>query len=404
MLCKESHMRTLLVCLVGLMTIPSDLALAQMKLSTKPASANETRYFTSIDGLMDGNADVVLKETRQGKTVTAAVLDVCYPAQKGSDRKDRFVVNLALSGQTLTGATQSLGDKLPVTVKLVRKPTGDTFEFRGQVSIGQTVTEVTSTDNSDLSEKEFEDNQVTDDGITPAPKDFTEVSPESIGVRIKLDAAADFLKGLKGQDVEIALSSLAISCEALRSGEQTISINADPDRAAALIAKYKAAPGVVAAGWTTGIVEMDRTIRFAAADWRDGDKLNKDKLATAIANVLAKTLSAKSSAAAWNANSGKLKLTFKRPSQIFPALNLTETVEVPALVAPDRPGATDRLMLWIGNPAVTTGDETAGAKLNLADESGGDEEGEPKDDNGSVDALAREFKGQRWDADKSVWK
>jgi hypothetical protein len=402
--CKEFHMRMLLVCLTGLMTILPDLAFAQIKLSTKPASANETRYFTSIDGLMDGNADVVLKEIRQGKAVTAAVLDVCYPAQKGSDRKDRFVVNLAVSGQTLTGTTQSLGDKLPVTVKLVRKPTGDTFEFRGQVSIGQTVTEVTSSDNSDISEKEFGDNQVTDDGITPAPKDFTEVSPESIGVRIKLDAAADFLKALKGQDVEVALSSLAVSCEALRTGEQTINLNADPDRAAALIANYKSAPGVVAAGWTSGIVEMDRTIRFAAADWRDGDKLNKDKLATAIANVLAKALSAKPSSAAWNANSGKLKLSFKRPSQIFPALNLTETVEVPALVAPDRPGATDRLMLWIGNPAVTTSDETAGARLNLADESGSDEEGEPKDDNGSVDALAREFRAQRWDADKSVWK
>jgi hypothetical protein len=223
-------------------------------------------------------------------------------------------------------------------------------------------------------------------------------------VRVKLDAAADFLQALKGQDVEISLSSLAVSCEALRSGEQTININADPDRAAALIAKYKSAPGVIATGWTTGIVEMDRTIRFAAADWRDGDKLNKDKLAAAIANVLAKTLSAKSSAAAWSANSGKLKLTFKRPSRIFSALNLTETVEVPALVAPDRPGASDRLILWIGSPAVTTTDETAGAKLNLADESGSDEEGEPKDDNGSVDALAREFKGQRWDADKSVWK
>ena len=67
---------------------------------------------------MDGNADAILKETRQGKTVTAAVLDVCYPAEKGSDRKDRFVANLAVNGQTLTGTTQSLGDKLPVTVKL----------------------------------------------------------------------------------------------------------------------------------------------------------------------------------------------------------------------------------------------------------------------------------------------
>ena len=398
-------MRALLFCLVGLLTASSDVALAQMKLSPKAApGAIETRYFTSIDGLMDGNADAILKETRQGKTVTSAVLDVCYPADKGSDRKDRFVVNLAVNGQTLSGTTQSIGDQLPVTVKLVRKPTGDTFEFKGQISIGQTVTEVTSTDNSDLSEKEFRDNQTTDDGIAAAPKDFSEVSPESIGVRVKLHAALDFLQGLKGQDVEVSLSSLTVSCDALRAGEQTINISVDPDRAAGLIAKFKSLPGVVAAGWTSGIVEMERSIRFASGDWRDGDRLDRDKLAAAIANVLSKTLSAKSSSSAWNPSTGKLKLTFKRPSQIFPALGLTETVEVTALVSPDRPGASDRLMLWISNPVVSTKDETAGPKLNLAEESSGDEEGDQKDDNGSVDALAKEFKGQRWDADKSAWK
>jgi len=398
-------MRAFLFCLVGLMTASSDLALAQMKLSAKAApGGNEVRYFTSIDGLMEGNADAILKETRQGKTVTSAVLDVCYPAEKGSDRKDRFVVNLAVNGQTLSGTTQSISDQLPVTVKLARKPTGDTFEFKGQISVGQTVTEVTSTDNSDLSEKEFRDNQTTDDGIAAAPKDFSEVSPESIGVRVKLDAAPDFLRGLKGQDAEVSLSSLTVSCDALRAGEQTINISVDPDRAAGLIAKFKSLPGVVTAGWTSGIVEMERSIRFASADWRDGDRLDRDKLAAAIANVLSKTLSAKSSASAWNPNTGKLKLTFKRPSQIFPALGLTETVEVTALVAPDRPGASDRLMLWISNPVVSTKDETAGPKLNLAEESSGDEEGDQKDDNGSVDALAKEFKAQRWDADKSAWK
>jgi len=398
-------MRAFLLCLIGLMTASSDLAFAQMKLSTKAApGANEVRYFTSIDGLMDGNADAILKETRQGKTVTSAVLDVCYPAAKGSDRKDRFVANLAVNGQTLTGTTQSISDKLPVTVKLVRKPTGDTFEFKGQISVGQTVTEVASTDNSDLSEKEFQDNQTTDDGITAAPKDFTEVSPESIGVRIKLDAALDFLKGLKGQDVEVSLSSLTVSCDALRAGQQTINISVDPDRAAALIAKARSLPGVVAAGWTSGIVEMERAIRFNAADWRDGDRLNKDKLAAAISNVLAKTFSAKVSASTWNANTGKLKLTFKRPSQLFPALDLTETIEVNAMAAPDKPGGSDRLMLWIGNPVISTADEAAGPKLNLAEEASSDEEGEQKDDNGSVDALAKEFKGQRWDVDKSAWK
>ena len=399
-------MRALLPCLLGLMMASPDLAFAQMKLPSKTApGAIETRYFTAIDGLMDGNADVILKETRQGKNVTAATLDVCYPAAKGSDRKDRFVANLTVSGQNLTGTAQSLGDKLPVTIKLLRKPTGDSFEFRGQIAVGQTVTEVASTDNSDLSEREFLDNQTSDDGITPAPKDFTEVSPEAIGVRLKLNSVLDFLKSLKGEGVEVGLSSLAVTCDALRAGEQTINLTVDPDRAAALIAKAKSAPGVVAAGWTSGSFDMDRTIRFAAADWRDGDKINKDKIASAISSVLAKTLSAKAAPAAWNANTGKLKLTFKRPSQIYPALELTENIEITALVSPDKPGASDRLILWISSPAITTTDDGAAPRLSLSEESSGDEEGgEPKDDNGSVNALAKEFRGQRWDADKSIWK
>src|SRR5512141_2405644 len=135
-------MRALLFCLLCLVTASPDFAIAKIKLATKPANPNETRYFTALDGLMDGNADVILKENRQGKAVSSAVLDVCYPAEKGSDRKERFVADLAVNGQTMTGTAQTLGGKLPVTVKLVRKPTGDTFEFKGQISIGTTVTEV----------------------------------------------------------------------------------------------------------------------------------------------------------------------------------------------------------------------------------------------------------------------
>jgi hypothetical protein len=399
------EMRALLLSLIGLMAASSEPASAQIKAAPKSSAPTaETRYFTSIDGLMDGNADVILKETRQGKTVTSATLDVCYPAEKGSDRKDRFVANLAVSGQTLTGTAQSQGDKLPVTVKLTRRPTGDTFEFKGQISVGQTVTEVTSTDNSDLSEKEYQDNQSTEDSIATAPKDFTEVSPESIGIKVKLDAALEFLKGLKGQNVEVLLSSLSVACDALRAGEQTINITIDPERAAAFVAKAKSSPGVVAAGWTSGLVDLERTIRFAAADWRDGERLNRDKMAAAVGAVLTKTLAAKLSSSKWSDDTGKLKLTFKRPSQVVPALELTETVEITALVAADKPGASDRLMLWISNPSVTTADESTGSRLNVADAPSGDEEGDQKDDNGSVDALAKEFKGQRWDADKSAWK
>jgi hypothetical protein len=61
-------------------------------------------------------------------------------------------------------------------------------------------------------------------------------------------------------------------------------------------------------------------------------------------------------------------------------------------------------MLWIGIPVISTVDESAGAKLILSDDSTGDEEGDQPDDTGSIEALTKAFKGQRWDADKSVWK
>lgn len=402
-------MRALPFCLIGLAATASvatvNVATAQIKAAPKTQVVGpEIRYFTSIDGLMDGNADVILKETRQGKTVIAATLDVCYPAEKGSDRKDRFIANLTVNGAALSGATQTQIDKLPVTVKLNRRPTGDTFEFKGQVTIGQTTTSVTSADNADQSEKEYQQNQGSDESIATAPKDFTEVSPESIAVKIKLEAALDFVRALRGQSVELSLSSLSVSCEALRAGEQVINLAVDPERAVEFVAKTKTYPGVVAVGWTAGAIDMERTVRFAAADWKSGDKIDRNKVATTLADVLAKTMSAKSASAAWDDETGKLKLTFKRPSQVMPALELTENVEVSAVVSPDKPGATDKLILWISTPSVTTVDEASGAKLALAETPASDEEGDPRDDNGAVAAVAAAFKAQRWDAEKTGWK
>ena len=99
-----------------------------------------------------------------------------------------------------------------------------------------------------------------------------------------------------------------------------------------------------------------------------------------------------------------MKLTFKRPNELYPTLGLTDTLEVNALIASEKPGGSDRLILWVSSPTITTADENSGPALTLANDVSGDEEGTQKDDNGVVDALAKEFKAQRWDADKSVWK
>ena len=224
-------------------------------------------------------------------------------------------------------------------------------------------------------------------------------------VKVKLEAALDFVKGLKGQDLEVSLSSLSVTCDELRGGVQTINLTVDPDRAAALIAKAKSTPGVVEAGWTSGAVEMDRAIRFAAADWRDGDKVNRDKLASAISGVLSKTLAAKPASSAWSANTGKLKLTFKRPSPVLPALapHRDRRGHGAGIVRQARRiGQADAVGV---EPGHHNGGRRLGPKLNVTEDSAGDEEGgEPENDNGSIEALTKELKGQRWDADKSVWK
>jgi hypothetical protein len=184
----------------------------------------------------------------------------------------------------------------------------------------------------------------------------------------------------------------------------TINLAVDPERAAALITKARSFPGVASAGWTSGVVDMDRTVRFAASGWREGPTLNREKLATAISSVAANTFSAKLASSRWNEDTGKLTLILKRGSATFPSLALTDVIEINALVSPDRPLNADHLMLWIGAPSITTVDEATSDKLGLIDNSSDDEEGDQGDDFGIVDALAKEFKGQRWDIENSAWK
>jgi hypothetical protein len=115
-------------------------------------------------------------------------------------------------------------------------------------------------------------------------------------------------------------------------------------------------------------------------------------------------MSAKPAASVWNDVTGELTFTLKRPSQLAPALDLTETLEITALVSPDKPGGSDRLIVWLAVPSSKTTDESPGARLQFADNSGGEEESTFNDDDGMIKAIATELKGQRWDTDKASWK
>jgi hypothetical protein len=385
-------------------TVP---AFAQAKRDVKPTPpANEVRYFTSISGIMDEQGDGILKETHTAGKVTAAVLDVCYPSVANSEPKDRFVIPLTVDGQKLTGNGETISRKRPVSVNLTRKPTSSGVTFEGKITVGDNVSNISSTDNTDVSEKEFRESQDADNDIIPAPTDFATASPEAVAVRIKPEAVAEFVNGLRGQNIELSLISLLPSCAELRKDEQVVHLNIDPERAAAFVAKMQSTSGIIAAGWTGGKFEMERTVRFPAANWRDGGKINKDKLAATLSSVMAKALSATALSSTWNDDNGELKLVFKRPNSALPGLGLTQTIQISATAANDKPDGSDRLLLWIGYPSIITTDESTGPKLKLSDASdnGGGEENVPIDEGETVTAVARALKAQRWDAENASWK
>jgi len=397
-------MRALMIgCTLALAgALPVQAQTARDAKAAPPAS--DVRYFNSLgDILGELPVDAFIKETRQGGKVTSALLDVCYSVSTHSDRKDRFTLDLKVEGEKLSGSGQSVENKTPVTVNLIRKGT-KSVSFDGKITLGGNLTSVSSPDNSDVDEKEFQQSQVVDDDLAEAPKDFTQVSPQSLAIRVKRENFTDLVKSLKGQNVQIALDSIATDCNALRSGHQVLRIFIDPARAAALIASVKTAPGVAAAGWTSGTYDMERAIRFASGDWSPDGKLNRDKLATALTGIAAKTMGAKPASSAWNDATGELTFTLKRPSQLAPALDLTETLEITALVSPDKPGGSDRLVVWLGIPSSKTTDETAAPQLQFSENAGGEEESTFNDDDGMIKAIAAELKGQRWDTDKAAWK
>jgi hypothetical protein len=391
-----------MLLLAGLADAPAS---AQTSKGTKAPAGPETRYFTYLSGLMEDRADVVLKETRQGGRLVAANLDVCFPIPSAADRTDRFVLALAIDGDKLTGTATSQESKLPVSVNLTRKLNGKTFDFNGKITVGSTASTIASTETSDISEKDFKEQQAAEDTITTTPADFTEVSPEAIAVKVKRDAVIDFAHSLRGENLQVALYGLIASCAELRSGEQILKLTVDPERAPAVIEKLRTQPGVVAAGWTEGNMDMERTIRFPAAEWQEVGKVNRDKVAAAAANALVTSLSATFVSSAWDSLTGELKISLKRPSAILPALKLVEKIEVTALVSPEKPGTSDRLLLWTGSPSIETVDESSGPKLNLVENSSGnDEESLTLNDEQMLAGLAKEFRAQRWDSEASVWK
>jgi hypothetical protein len=404
-------MRAIPLAAAALLTLlpPCAGAYAQAsKGAAKPgaAAANGARFTVLNDELMgDLPSDAIWQETRQGGKVVAAVLDVCYSPSPLSRRKDRFVVALRLENGKLVGSGQSEPDRTPITVSLVRKQTGDTFNLEGTIKRGSQIEEVGTGELSDMSEAELSEALAREEEIVAAPANFTEVVPISLGVRVANDKVADLVKALRGLNVYVDYAGLVPSCIDLRAGNQLVRLSADPERAPALVKQLKALPGVANAGWTPGAYGIERAVRIPAAPWREAGGLKKDPLAARIAAVMATALGATALPPEWDAVTRELTLKFKRPDAATPGLGLTELIEVTVLIGPEKPDGSDHLVVWIGDPSIETSDEGSGPRLTITGgDHASDEDGAAIDIEAVLAALAKEFGGQRWEPEQSAWK
>lgn len=383
-------------------------AQSQANKSAKPgALTGENVRFALVEGgLMSGlPSEAIWREVRQGGKTVSAALDVCYSASPLSNRKERFVIPLRLEGDKLVGTGQSEPDGTPIAVSLVRRQNGSTFSLEGTITRGSRVEEVAVEDLSDMSEIEFRDQQAREEEIVAQPTGFTEVAPTLIGIRVSSSGLPALVKALRGLNVRVDYASLVSSCADLRAGNQLVRLEADPERAPALIAQLKALPDVLAAGWTPGAYGVERAVRIPAGPWREGSAIKADQLAARIAAVAAATLHATAAAPQWDPVTRELTLKFTRQDAAARGLDLTEVIEFSVLIGPDKPNGSDYLVIWIGDPQVKTVDQGAGPRLDI---SGGDhatdEDAPAIDIEELLAALAKELNAQRWHPEQAAWK
>jgi hypothetical protein len=405
-------MRGFMLVVVGVLLamLGSAPANAQAK-NGAPEPSETVHYFQLKDFLGDLPAEGFLKETRQGARITSAVLDVCHDVSVTSARRDRFMVTLKAEGTRLTGSGQTQQAKQGVAVDILRKKAGKTASFEGSITLGTEKLSVSSSGNNDMSEKEFLENQANDvfaarlfrkRKMSAAPDDFTEFSPGAVGARVKREGFATVVKEVRKENVEVELDSLAADCDALRSGEQELQVLVDPERASTLIRKLKELPAVLDAGWIAGAFSIGRAVRIAAAGWKSGSGYDRERLASAIADSLAKDFAASVEASGWNGTTGELKITLVRPSQWIAGFDLSDHIETLLLIGPEQPISSDGLIVWIGNTSVDIVDNGPEPRLKFIDAAS--DETDRIDTEAVVDQLAKDLKGKRWDAEKNAWQ
>ena len=347
------------------------------------------------------SANVVIRERRNGPKVEGAQIDFCFQNSPNGPL-DRAVFELTPKDGMLAGAGITARAKVPVEFSYASKYVNDRLTYTGIVKIGAKPMPFEASYISENTEKEYRESLYAVP-LVEKPANFTTVSPQWLAVRTRIGTMPALIDFLRRQNVIVdALFGLVEDCDAMRNGSQTIQFIIHPDRAEAVIAAARKLPGVVAAGWG-GSSQMAYAVRLPAAQWVERGKPDRRKLEAMLEKSIGRAVGAKFVSAAWDATTGDLLLKFTRPSQYFPGLGFSESIEVVVLAELERPGTADHIVVWVNNVKAVLNDGPAGARVRFRalQEMGG--EGLFVDPEPIALALARDFKGVTWNATDDRW-
>lgn len=399
------------VAAVLVLALASASAVAEQKGQKGKAPAGpQVRYFDLSSSIFSElGAEAILKEIRQGTLLTAAEIEVCHQVAPGANRLDRFVVPLKVEGNRLTGAGQSQEGNQAVSVNLTRRVAGGNFNYEGTITSGSITEKIRSTDNTEMTEEEAADQFLSEPAIEPAPSDFTAAWPQALHARVGRAALPSLLEALRDQNVRLVYNSLLPSCRALRSGNSTVQIDVDAERAGAVLAKIKSVSGVAEVGFSPNTPNMGRAVRFPSAGWRDsGGKLERDKLAAAVGAAMAKAMSATVGATTWEPVMGELSVELKRPDESVAGLKLAQVITISVVVGPESLTANQQSILWIESITSRIADERSPPRLTFTaaqgDEGGEGQTSEPDGSDALPEAVAAALKGKTWDSDTDQWR
>jgi hypothetical protein len=103
---------------------------------------------------------------------------------------------------------------------------------------------------------------------------------------------------------------------------------------------------------------------------------------------------------------GEYTMVLKRPSALLPGAGLSEEIELTLQIVPEKPDAKDKIIVFVGTPAITLKDERDAPRLSFGKDgvTSGTDPRLGAWTEAIVAGLARKLGGEVWDTETARWK